>query len=57
MDLLINQDKPADQHSNRLYYVMDEQWIKLTEKDMRTALVNEKFEQTSSSMTSMPSFR
>ena len=57
VDLLINQDKPADQHGNRLYYVMDEQWTKLTAKDMRTALVNEKSEQRSSSRTSMPSFR
>ena len=55
MDLLINQDKPADQHGNRLYYVMDEQWTKLTAKDMR-ALVNAKSEQRSSSRTSMPSF-
>ena len=56
MDLLINQDKPADQQGNRLYYVMDEQWTKLTAKDMRTALVNAKSEQRSSSRTSMPSF-
>ena len=56
MDLLINQDKPADQQGNRLYYVMDEQWTKLTSKDMRTALVNAKSEQRSSSRTSMPSF-
>ena len=42
MDLLINQNKPADQHGNMLYYVMDEQWTKLTAKDMRTVLVNEK---------------
>ena len=56
MDLLINQDKPADQQGNRLYYVMDEQWTKLTAKEMRTALVNAKSEQRSSSGTSMPSF-
>ena len=56
-DLLINQEKSADQHSNRLYYAMDEEWTKLPEKDMRTALVNEKSEQRSSSRTSMPSFR
>ena len=40
MDLLINQDKPADHQGNKIYYVMDEQWTKLTAKDMRTALVN-----------------
>ena len=56
MDLLINQDKPADQQGSRFYYVMDEQWTKLTAKDMRTALVNAKPEQRSSSRTSMPSF-
>ena len=56
MDLLINQDKPADQQGNRLYYVMDEQWTKLAAKDIWTALVNEKSEQRSSSRTSMPSF-
>ena len=57
MDVLMNQDKPVDQQCNRLYYVMDEQRIKLTAKDMRTALVNAKSEQRSSSRTSMPSFR
>ena len=57
MDLLINQDKPGDQCSNRLYYVMDEQWTKQTAKYIRTAYVNEKSEQRSSSRTSMPSFR
>ena len=56
MDLLINQDKPADQQGNRLYYVMDEQWTKLIVKDMRTTLANETSEQRSSSSTSIPSF-
>ena len=41
---------------NRLYYVIVKQWTKLTAKDMRTALVNAKSEQRSSSRTSMPSF-
>ena len=54
MNLLIKQDKPADQKCNKLYYVMDEQWTKLTEKDMRTALVNEKSEQQSSPRSPMP---
>ena len=57
IDLLINQDKPAEQQGNMLYYVMDEQWTKLTAKDMRTALVNEKSEHRSSSRTPMPNFR
>ena len=56
MDLIINQDKPPNHQGNRLYYVMDEQWTKLTAKNMRTALVKVKSEQRSSSRTSMPSF-
>ena len=56
MDLLINQDKPENQKADKLYYVRDEQWTKLTAKDMRTALVNAKSEQRSSSRTLMPSF-
>ena len=56
MDLLINLDKPEDQQDGNLYYVRDEQWTKLTAKDMRTALVNAKSEQRSSSKTLMPSF-
>ena len=57
MDLLINQDKPEDQQQgNKLYYMRDEQWTKLTAKDMRTTLVNAKSEQRSSSRTSVPFF-
>ena len=56
MDLLINQDKPEDQQDDKLYYVRDEQWTKLTAKDMRTALVNAKSKQRSSSRSLMPSF-
>ena len=56
MDLLIYQDKPADQQGLRLYYAMDEKWTKLTANDMRTALVNAKSEQRSLSRTSMSSF-
>ena len=56
MDLLINQDKPEDQQDDKLYYVRDEQWTKLTAKDMRTALVNAKSKQRSSSRFLMPSF-
>ena len=44
MGLLINQDKPEHQQDNKLYYVRDEQWTKLTEKDMRTTSVNAKYE-------------
>ena len=34
MDLLINQNKPEDQQDYKLYYVRDEQWTKLTAKDI-----------------------
>ena len=56
MDLLINQDKPEDQPDDKLYYMRDKHWTKLTAKDMRTAWVNTKSEQRSSSRTLMPSF-
>ena len=42
MNLLIKQDRPADEKYNKLYYLMDEQWTKLTAHDMRSALVDEK---------------
>ena len=51
MNLLINQDRPADQKYNHLYHVIDEQWTKLTACDMRTALVNEKLENQRSCTT------
>ena len=41
MNLLIKQERPTEQKYNKLYYIMDEQWTKLTAHDMRTALVNE----------------
>ena len=47
MNLLINHDKPDDQQDDKLNYVRDEQWTKLTGRDMRTALVNAKSEQRS----------
>ena len=56
MDLLINQGQPENQLDEKLYYVRDEQWTKLRAKDMRTAWVNAKSEQKSSSRTLMPSF-
>ena len=51
MNLLIKQDKPADQKYNKLYHIIDEQWIKQTACDMRTALVNEKLENERSCTT------
>ena len=56
MNLLINQDKPDDQQDDKLNYVRNEQWTKLTAKDKRTALVDAKSEQRSSSRTLMQSF-
>ena len=41
MNLLMKQDKP-DCENNKLYYLMDEQWSKLTAHDMRSALIDEK---------------
>ena len=35
MNLLIKHDRPADQNYNKLHYLMDEQWTKLTAHDMR----------------------
>ena len=35
MNLLIKQDRPDDEKYNKLYYLMDEQWTKLTTYDMR----------------------
>ena len=35
MDLLIIQDKPEDKQGDKLYYVSEEQWTKLTSNDMR----------------------
>ena len=34
MNILIKKDRPADQKYNMLYYVLDEQWLKLTAHDM-----------------------
>ena len=41
MTMLIKQDRPADQKYNALYFVLDEQWSKLTAHDMQAAQVNE----------------
>ena len=41
MNLLMKQDK-SDCENNKLYYLMDEQWSKLTAHDMRSALIDEK---------------
>ena len=62
MNLLIKQDRPADENYNKLYYLMDEQWTKLTAHDMKSALIDEKCEKQSSYMSPatpchMPHFR
>ena len=41
MNLLKKQDRP-DGANNKLYYLMDEQWTKLTTYDMRSALIDDK---------------
>ena len=41
MILLICQDRPADQKYNAFYFILGEQWFKLTARDMRAALVSE----------------
>ena len=61
MNILIKQDRPADQKYNKLYYVLDEQWLKLTAHDMRSALVDEKLDKqspytTPTSTSPMPHF-
>ena len=50
MNLLIKQDSPDDEKYNKLYYLMDEQWTKLTSYDMRSALIDEKQEKQNSHM-------
>ena len=44
MNILIKQNRPADQEYNKFYYVIDGQWLKLTAHDMRSALVDMKLE-------------
>ena len=45
MNLVMKQDRP-DGENNKLYYLMDEQWTKLTAYDMRSALIDDKKEKT-----------
>ena len=52
MNLLIKQDRPDDEKYNKLYYLMDDQWTKLTAYDMRSALIDEKQEKQNSHMSS-----
>ena len=44
MNILIKQDRPAERKHNKLYYVMDEQWTKLTAYNMWVALINVKLD-------------
>ena len=46
MNILIKQNRPADQKYNKFYDVIDEQWLKLTAHDM-SALVNMKLDKQS----------
>ena len=51
MNILIKLNRPGDQKYNKLYYVTDEQWLKLTAHDMRSALVDTKLEKQSTYRT------
>ena len=51
MNLLIKQDRPDDEKYNKLYFLMDDQWTKLTAYDMRSALIDEKQEKQNSHMS------
>ena len=44
MNLLIKQNRPADENYNKLYYLMGEQLTKLTAHDMKSALIGKKCE-------------
>ena len=50
MNILMKQDRP-DGENNKLYYLMDEQWTKLTAHDMRSALIDDKKEKQNSHMS------
>ena len=50
MNLLMKQDRP-DGENNKLYYLMDEQWTKITAYDMRSALIDDKKEKQNSHMS------
>ena len=51
MNILIKQNRPPDQKYNKFYYVIDEQWLKLTAHDMRSALVDMKLDKQSTCTT------
>ena len=40
MNILIKRERPVEQKCNVLYFLLIDQWFKLTAHDMRTALVN-----------------
>ena len=61
MNILIKQNRPADQKYNKFYYVIDEQCLELTAHDMRSALVDMKLDKqstytTHTSTSQMPHF-
>ena len=51
MILLIKQDRPANQNHNSFYFILDEQWFKLTAHDMKAALVSDVLENHRSQTT------
>ena len=61
INILIKQNRPADQKYNKFYYVIDDQWLKLTAHDMRSALIDMKLDKqstytTHTSISPMPHF-
>ena len=50
-DYMNIQNRTADQNNNKFYYVIDEQWLKLTAHDMRSALVDMKLDKQSTYKT------
>ena len=51
MILLISQDRPPGQNYNPTHFIKGEQLFKLTAIDLKTALVNEMFENPRSKTT------
>ena len=51
MNTLIKQNRTADQKYDKFCYVIDDQWLKLTAHDMRSALVDMKLEKQSTYTT------
>ena len=53
-NILIKKNRPADQKYNKFYFVTEEQWLKLTAHDMRSALVDMKLDKQSTPTSPSP---